>query len=83
MWNLPETQPTSADERATRVVKAAIQLFADGTRATNWTRTPSLEFSGRSPLEVARENENGCRAVCALLEEYKQRRPSPLPRRTA
>lgn len=83
MWNLPETQQSSANERTTRVVKAAIQLFTDGTRAANWARTPSLEFAGRSPLEVAMENENGCRAVCALLEEYKQRWPSPPPQRTA
>lgn len=58
----------AGDERAARVVRAAIRAYLDGVTASDWLVSPNAALDGRSPLSVAKESEEGCARVCAALE---------------
>jgi uncharacterized protein (DUF2384 family) len=58
----------AADERARRVVRAAIRAYLDGVSAADWLVMPCPALEGRSPLSVAKESEDGCARVCAALD---------------
>jgi len=68
MAGVSEPSNPSADDRAARVVRAAIRAYLDGVTASDWLVSPSAALDGRSPLSVAKESEEGCARVCAALE---------------
>ncbi len=66
-------QPSNpaADDRAARVVRAAIRAYLDGVGAADWLVMPCAALDGRSPLSVAKESDDGCARVCAALESAR------------
>jgi uncharacterized protein (DUF2384 family) len=68
MLSAPQSPNPAADERAARVVRAAIRAYLDGVAASDWLVSPSAALDGRSPLTVAKESDDGCERVCAALE---------------
>jgi uncharacterized protein (DUF2384 family) len=68
MIDVSQPSNPAADERAARVVRAAIRAYLDGVTASDWLVRPSAALDGRSPLSVAKESDDGCARVCAALE---------------
>lgn len=68
MVSVSQSLSPAAEERATRVVRAAIRAYLDGVKAADWLVTPNTAFDGRSPLSVAKKSEGGCERVCAALD---------------
>ncbi len=65
----------AVEERAARVVRAAIRAYLDGVMAADWLVTPNGGFDDRSPLAVAKESDAGCARVCAALEAARPATP--------
>ena len=58
----------AAEERATRVLVAAIECFGLGGRATRWLTTPNPILEWDVPLAVAKKSEEDCQLVCDVLK---------------
>jgi len=56
MLNASQPPNPAGDERAARVVRAAIRAYLDGVTASDWLVSPSRALEGRSPLSVAKES---------------------------
>jgi uncharacterized protein (DUF2384 family) len=71
MVGVSQTSNPAADERAARVVRAAIRAYLDGVTVADWLVLPCPALDGRSPLSVAKESEDGCERVCTALESAR------------
>jgi uncharacterized protein (DUF2384 family) len=67
----PQESPSATDERVGRVVRAALYAFGDGLVAAKWLGTPNPDLAGHVPQALAKESEEGCRAVCAMLKTLR------------
>lgn len=63
---------SSAADRGRLVVRMAVRVFADGSRAVDWLSKPNGQFQGQSPLFVATTSAAGCARVCRLLENLME-----------
>jgi uncharacterized protein (DUF2384 family) len=77
MTGIAQPPNPAADDRAARAVRASIRAFLDGVKAADWLVTPNPEFNGRSPLSVAKDSEDGCTRVLAMLAPLSESERAP------
>jgi uncharacterized protein (DUF2384 family) len=67
---LSESTP---DDRARLVVRMAVRVFGDATRAADWLIQTNDALGGQSPLFIAKDSMVGCARVCQALGDMIQR----------